>query len=352
MSAKRKGVKKRLSEQEIDEIVTTQANDESAWEEPVYVSNVKHISLIPTDVGRLKARRAIFWEGYREVFSNYLMAISQIEVLILVSREATKDFPKNLPQELRSPLAEALREMGSALMEVATAAREGKKVAKSIKLPKDPIKSKLVESAFSLFFAQTKPTTLHETSKTFEVGFEKVLSSQALIMVFAHIEGFMADTLRVVCTVRPDVLKSEKKVDWATALAFDKKEDLISYLTERYVFEFGWQNLPKRLELLKKDTGLEIEYPQSELELIAMAENIRHVIVHNAGRVNQAYIEKTGRTDLAVGDLVPVTLEYIYQLSNAARMLASDLFFAVSKKFFDIEDKKLVGTLRRKKSSK
>src|SRR5436853_7504990 len=106
MSVRKKSARKKLSEAEIDKFVIAQADDQSAWEEPIYVRKDKPVSSSPINLAALKARRSIFWESYREIYTNYLMAISQIEILTLVGRESTKDFPKNLPEELRSPLAQ------------------------------------------------------------------------------------------------------------------------------------------------------------------------------------------------------------------------------------------------------
>ena len=56
MSTKDK-TKKKLSEQEIDQIVTAQANDDSAWEKPIRVRRTKAASLsIPANL----AARATF----------------------------------------------------------------------------------------------------------------------------------------------------------------------------------------------------------------------------------------------------------------------------------------------------
>jgi len=59
----RDGTKKKLSEQEIDQRVTTQANDDSAWGKPVRVHRAKSASLsIPAD---LAARAAFLAQLHR-----------------------------------------------------------------------------------------------------------------------------------------------------------------------------------------------------------------------------------------------------------------------------------------------
>jgi hypothetical protein len=246
------------------------------------------------------------------------MATSQIDILTLVSAETLKDFPTNLPDELKEPLLKGMLEVGTALKEVAKAAKEGKPIRKNLSRPTDPTKGKLLDSVISLFISQVSMDESQVISERFQIGFERLLSLQTVIMTFAFLDAFMADTVRTICIARPEVLKSEKKIEWSTALTFDKKEDLIKYLIERYVFEFGWLNLLKRIEHLEKQVGIELETPASQIQLLDMAENIRHVAVHNGGKVSQEFIERTGRNDLAIGEFVPVTFESLRVHSSQA----------------------------------
>jgi hypothetical protein len=63
------------------------------------------------------------------------------------------------------------------------------------------------------------------------------------------------------------------------------------------------------------------------------------------------FVARTGRNHLIVGNLVPITFEDIAEISQAARLLGSDLFEAVSKKYFDVPSNALTGILRRGKQA-
>jgi hypothetical protein len=64
MKSTKKGSRKQLTEEEIDNIVESQAEDESAWEKPVKVSRAKPASLlIPAE---LAARAAFLAKLHRE----------------------------------------------------------------------------------------------------------------------------------------------------------------------------------------------------------------------------------------------------------------------------------------------
>jgi hypothetical protein len=76
---KRDRSKERLSEQEIDQIVVAQANDDSAWEEPVHVRRAEAAPLsIPSD---LAVRAAFLAQLHRtESVEKWLTHIIQERV--------------------------------------------------------------------------------------------------------------------------------------------------------------------------------------------------------------------------------------------------------------------------------
>ncbi|MFQ5848679.1 MAG: hypothetical protein ACE5IQ_13545 [Candidatus Methylomirabilales bacterium] len=157
-------------------------------------------------------------------------------------------------------------------------------------------------------------------------------------MLFAHLDAFLADTVRAICFKCPEVLKCDKKMDWAQIIACGSWETVLDRLVEEYVFAFGWPGLTKRVEHMKERIGLELEVPEEELQEIRGAELIRDVIVHNGGQVSQEYLNRSGRTDVAVGDGIDVGGEELRKVSGAMRRLAEGIAKATAKKFFEKEE--------------
>lgn len=274
------------------------------------------------------------WETYERTYRDYTTAASQIEILTIVSNESLKDFPANLPEHLRETLAAGLIEVAGALREVAKSALDGHVAKRTVDPREDHANNSLFNSVLKAYLSGASRSDGGFDS-SFELNFERLLSSQALIMVFAYLDAFLGDTLRVICSIRPEVLKTDKKMNWSKALEFERRDDLIRHLTERYVYDFGWLTLLDRIDYLKAKLGLAINPPSPDVALLQMGENVRHVAVHNGGRASQEYLAKTGRTDLSVGELVPLTFNEVDRISNAASLLAADIFEAVSEKFFD-----------------
>ncbi|MCK4436774.1 hypothetical protein KAU86_02375 [bacterium] len=85
-------MKKKLSEKEIDKIVVEQADDNSAWEEPIHIRKTKLTSLsVPAE---LAARAAFLARLHRETdIEKWLMHIIQerIEIEEVAFVEAKRD---------------------------------------------------------------------------------------------------------------------------------------------------------------------------------------------------------------------------------------------------------------------
>lgn len=92
MTEKDKTMKRKLSEEEIDKIVVEQADNDSAWEEPIHVRKTKPTSLsVPAD---LAARAAFLARLHRETdVEEWLIHIirERIELEEVAFVEAKRD---------------------------------------------------------------------------------------------------------------------------------------------------------------------------------------------------------------------------------------------------------------------
>jgi len=277
---------------------------------------------------------ATLWEQYRDTYLNFITSMSQIRILTFVNEAVFEDFPLNLPDGLRHALLDAVGELPRVVQEMLEG---GKEEGASLGLTDDETTSDLVFWTTLPFFAYLYSGAgpgLAERSLPFEPGFETLLRSQSLIMAFACLDAFKADILRAICKVVPEILRSKKKIEWKTALTFGSREELLLHLAERYVLEFNWLSVPKRLDFLCAEIGLDIPVTEAEVEFFGYAENVRHILVHNGGKVSQEFIERTGYRDLTVGEFVPVTKGWEYEVVVRVVVLGQCLFDAVSQKFF------------------
>ena len=268
------------------------------------------------------------YDTYRRSYHHYILSVKHTSLFLDVASHLFQDFPKNLPKDLGETLTNDVR---SILTQFTSSVSDDKAPTRHLKVEsKSPYAMDIFLIYITNFFADSsKPLNA--------IDFERLLYSQSLVMTFAHIDAFMADSLRTIYQVRPQALSSNKKVDIVDILSCGTWENLIDSLVERYVFEIGWKSVAKRVEFLRDKLGIIIDYPESALDQLGHAEEIRNIVLHNGGRVSDEYIARTQETNISVGDLVPITHEYVSEVSSEAMLLAGELFVGIAKKFFEVE---------------
>lgn len=280
------------------------------------------------------------WKNYKATYYDSLLGLQQIEIQSVINREVLKDFPANLPTHFQDALSRGLTDIAEGVKKASDMAEKGETGSFSIDTEGSESGKKLINTTFYAYISAmgSKNGNGKAIKGVIQEGFERSISSQTIIMLFAHVDAFLADTARVICLVHPEILKNEKKIDWATAIAFENKEQLMEYLRERFVLEFGSPNITKRIKYLSKDLNIKINYSNLNLELLDEAENARHIIIHNGGKVSQEYLERTKRTDLSIGEFLPTGFDYADSVAKASHKLINEVFQSVSEKFFDAKE--------------
>jgi hypothetical protein len=71
--------------------------------------------------------------------------------------------------------------------------------------------------------------------------------------------------------------------------------------------------------------------------LLENARNIRHAVVHNGGRVSEKFKQRIKSKSFVMGQIIPITFDYLEDVLSVSQVLASELFVAVSEKYFEID---------------
>ena len=180
-----------------------------------------------------------------------------------------------------------------------------------------------------------------------EMDFDRLLYAQELVMLIAHLDAFLGDSLRTICRKEPKMLYSNKQMRWDSILKQGNWQNLTESMIEEHTYQFGWKSIRERLAFLSSEYGLSITTPSAELLVIDEAEKTRHIVIHNGGKVSQEYIARSGKTDVQIGELIPISSDDTDRISMIAQMLGADVFLAIAQKFFKAEKKELTGILRR-----
>jgi len=125
--------------------------------------------------------------------------------------------------------------------------------------------------------------------------FYPVIYAQELVMHLAHLDGFLADSLRAMCAARAELLCREEKVSWEEVVKAGSYETLLRLLVEEYVLRIRLAIRARQGLLLESVHGLIIPTEADLLATIGQAEAVRHLVVYNASRVSHEYIKRSGK---------------------------------------------------------
>jgi hypothetical protein len=141
------------------------------------------------------------------------------------------------------------------------------------------------------------------------------------------------DILELIFKIEPRQLKCEKPITWKEALDCGDWSSMIQKLTDQYLYDFDQKNFLAKLRFIEKNVGIVLDVPESVLENVAFAEQARHLFVHTGGKVTSTFVQRTNRTDFAMGDRVTATVEFCWHLSESLLQIVEQIAAKVVDKF-------------------
>jgi hypothetical protein len=282
------------------------------------------------------------WKDYHKMYWTYELSVNQNKILNFYGREIFKEFPKGLPENIKCQWDGnrkfLLKVFNKILPDVENKTiNETSEDLEFQSADINPGNPAILMNQIAIYRCMIELNM----NKGENIDFERLFFSQELVMMLAHLEAFLSDSLRVICRVKPEILKSSKKIDRSKIIDFGNWDEIMEFLIEDYVYDFGWETFKNKIKFLNDNIGLSIEISDTEISIFEDAENIRNIIVHNGGRISQEYINRTKKYDMNVGDLIPITSEFIEEVANEILLLGWEIFALISKKFFNIDDSKL-----------
>lgn len=272
------------------------------------------------------------WDSYRLRYVNAKKAIFQSRVTSLAAHEALKDFPKNLSPKQNKEIKGLLNK----LLDIGDKIDQDSNI--SIYSQPNSQKFETKHHVGTITGSVFHFLILHalEGKGIEHINFEPLLLSQELIILIAHVDAFISDSIRAMCKVNPKIMISEKKISWRDIIEAENWDNLISFLIEEHSYKLGWESITNRINHICERHGLKISISDA-IRRLSEAEQLRHIIIHNGSRVSQEYLKKTGRTDVELDELIIITQEYTKQVAEDALLLINNLFLSISNKFFGVD---------------
>lgn len=276
------------------------------------------------------------WDIYIRRYNDFVYSLGQTQIGAVVQSEFLDDFPRKVPEPLKTDLVKALVAINKFVDE--ELAGETNESGDST------VGSDEKRKGFTMMLTMVYAGAASRDESKVNIDFGNSTQTQALAMIIAHLEAFLADSVRTICCVRPEVMKCDKKIDWRTVLELNGWDEIRDHLIEEYVFNFGWGSINDSIEAARKNLGLPLSKIDADvLADIHAAEQIRNIALHNGGRASAEFLRRTEREDLSVGDSVPVTGKMIAGAASNALLVASEFCLDVSQVHFGKQREEIKG---------
>jgi len=134
------------------------------------------------------------------------------------------------------------------------------------------------------------------------ISYKNTMAEMTLCRGVDNFLCYIADLMRMVFEMNPDMLKSNEKISYSEILGHESLESLKLEMIENKIFDLsnkGFRVLAKELE---EKYGFTIYRNQDHLENIVELVEIRNLIVHNRGIVNAVFKERVPKSLKSIGE--------------------------------------------------
>lgn len=145
-------------------------------------------------------------------------------------------------------------------------------------------------------------------SKTFRSASSHTSISRSV----AARSAIFLECVLVLTTHDPTMIPGDIQIQWGQIGEFESKEEIDDFIVQMYVQRVSWRGgLDQQLAFFKKH-GLELAISDTDIATAAHSESFRNAIEHNAGRVNETLVRRTGDTSLEIGSALEFTNEDVW----------------------------------------
>lgn len=155
-----------------------------------------------------------------------------------------------------------------------------------------------------------------------------MLLSSMLVSLVGALEIFVSGVIKDIYRKLPQSLNDrESSYTFNEISSFGNMDDFKDYVIEKITTDLLYSGAASWFEHLKKKFNLSVPKRVNEFETLELFQR-RNVIVHNAGKVSQQYIDKLNQftLDVSVGQELPVSDEYFERAADELYLVAFELF--------------------------
>ncbi len=145
--------------------------------------------------------------------------------------------------------------------------------------------------------------------------------------------AYISELLFLIFKSKPEMLKSNEQITIETILHHSSMDDLLITIAEKKVHELSYQGLKELALYLKSKFGLILFQSQAEILKAIEIIEIRNLIIHNRGVINNIYLKKTKSKNYEIGQKLDLSIETIQDYLNFLANSVQEIDSAAIDKF-------------------
>lgn len=297
------------------------------------------------------------WIELKESFLEHQIYLRKMKIYNYFSLETFKNIPENLSEKNKSEFMYTIRALEVALhkalddMDNSNDSNTDNEVAADLEISVES-RSILLDLVFMFGDSVKKENSKEALDQV--LNLEKLILFQSLVMNYARIDAFLNDVFEAICKVKPEIMLSSldetqrknegintRNISWKEVISFKSYDKLIDYMVEDFIYKLGLQSLEKRFKFIKNILKIEIPIEDSNMKFMYEGEKFRHCIVHRGGSIDERLIAAIDRTDLKVGQSIPIDQAYVNKNFRITEIFMYNIFKAISIKYFEKTEKEI-----------
>lgn len=144
---------------------------------------------------------------------------------------------------------------------------------------------------------------------------------------------YLTQLITIVLQANPEMLKSSETITLQELLSHESLEQVIHHVVERKVNELSYKGIRDLYDYLKQRYGIDLFKDAEDLETTAKYVEMRNVITHNRGIINQQFIKRLKEKMDYIGQHVSVIEGNPMELIAHFLLRVLDLDSRVAEKF-------------------
>lgn len=150
----------------------------------------------------------------------------------------------------------------------------------------------------------------------------RLMTEMALSRAMDSYLVYLSELLSMIFRAKPETLRSSEQVTLDFVLSQSSRAELIAALIDKKVNQLSYQGMRDLSTFLSKRLNFDLFKDKRSLEHAILLVEMRNIIVHARGIVNNTFVQRVSKPPVEVGERISLS---IFDLKNHMRFLSESV---------------------------